>query len=322
MAFKVSNETKVGALAAIAITFLILGYNFMSGRGSFFSKKFELSAVLDNVTDINTSTPILFKGYKIGNVNEVEMTDQIGEFKVLFVINEEIPIPIDSKIKVSGSLLNGKALNLILGTSKELAKTNDVLFSVADTSLMETVGNVLKPLNSKISSIVNSLDSLLANGELNQTIASLNASLKSFTNTSNNASALIEKNMPKITGIMSHVESITANLKNNNESITKVVSNLKTTTDNLAAAQLKEAVDKANQTLKDLSAIMEKVNNGTGTLGLLVNDKELYQNLNKTAYDLDVILKDLNKHPAKYIPIPFTKKQRAKAIEESNKAGN
>jgi phospholipid/cholesterol/gamma-HCH transport system substrate-binding protein len=318
MAFQISNETKVGALAAISITFLVLGYNFLAGRGSLFSKKYTLHTVMDDVNEVNTSTPVLFHGYKVGNVKEIKLANTFGKFDVAFVLNEKLPIPDDTKVKVVGSLLNGKSLNLILGKSTSLADNNSFLTYIADTSVMEAVGFVLKPLNAKINSIVNSLDSLLSNGELNRSIVSLNKSLQSFTKTSDNASALLEKNMPKIADILTNVQSITGNLKNNNESINKVVANLKTTTDNLAAAKLKEAVDNANQTLAELNAIMMKVNSGQGSLGLLVNDKELYNNLNKTAFDLDVILKDLNKHPAKYIPIPFTKKQRKKAIEASN----
>ena len=320
MAFKVSNETKVGALAAIAITFLVLGYNFLSGRGSLFSKTRTLNVVLPDVTEISTSTPVLYKGKKVGNVTDIEMNANQVDFKVYFDITEDIDIPVNSSVKLSSALLGGKALNLTKSAETALTQNGATLISVADTSLMESVGNVLKPLNKKISSIVQSLDSLLANGELNQSMASLNASLKSFTRTSNNASILLEQNMPMLTNILNNVESISTNLKNNNDKITLIVSNLKTTSDNLAAAKIKETVESANNALVQVSSIMEKINKGEGTLGLLVNDKQLYNNLNKTALDLDVILKDLNQFPAKYIPIPFTKKQRKKAMNESEKA--
>jgi phospholipid/cholesterol/gamma-HCH transport system substrate-binding protein len=320
MAFKVSNETKVGALAAIAITFLVLGYNYMAGRGSLFSKKHTLNAILQDVNEISTSTPVLFNGYKVGNVTDIEMLKPQGNFRVFFEITEDIDIPVNSSVKVVGSLLGGKSLNLQLSDSKTFAENGQTLASIADTSLMQSMSNVLKPLNSKINSIVNSLDSLLADGQLNQSIASLNNSLKSFTRTSDNASALLEQSMPKLNNILGNVERITHNLNSYNENITLVLANLKTTTDNLAALKLKETIDKANAMLADVGVIMEKINKGEGSLGLLVNDKELYNNLNKTALDLDILLKDLNKHPAKYLPIPFTKKQRKKAIEASEKS--
>ena len=320
MAFKVSNETKVGALAAISITFLVLGYNFLAGRGSMFSKKYTLNADLPDVTEISKSTPVLYNGYKVGNVTDVELMKPQGSFRVYFVINEDIDIPENSSVKVSSALLGGKALNLIFSNQKKLAESGQTLASMADTTLMESMSNVLKPLNTKINSIVNSLDSLLANGELNQSIVSFNASLKSFTRTSNNASAILEANMPRLSNIIGNVESITQNLKNNNEKISLTIANLKTTSDNLAAMKLKETVEKANETLAQLSGIMDKINSGEGSLGLLVNDKSLYNNLNNTAANLDKLLKDLNRFPAKYIPVPFTKKQRKKAAAESDKA--
>jgi phospholipid/cholesterol/gamma-HCH transport system substrate-binding protein len=320
MAFKVSNETKVGALAAIAITFLVLGYNYMAGRGSLFSKRHTLNAILTDVKEISTSTPVLFNGYKIGNVTEIEMIRSNRNFKVYFDITEDIDIPVNSTVQVSSSLLGGKALNLTLGQTKTYAKNGQTLVAIADTSLMQSMSNVLKPLNAKINSIVNSLDSLLANGELNESVANLNASLKSFTRTSNNAAVMLEQNMPKLSNILSNVESITANLKKYDDNINLVLANLKTTTDNIAAMNLKETVDKANALLADLGVVMDKINKGEGSLGLLINDKALYNNLNQTTQDLDKILKDFYNFPAKYLPIPGTKKQRRKAMEASKKS--
>lgn len=318
MAFKVSNETKVGALAAVAITFLVLGYNYLAGRGSLFSKKYTLNVSMDDVTDISTSTRILYNGYQVGNVTDVEMGQPQGKFNVYFVINEDIYIPKGSSIKVSSAVLGGKALNLILSQEKAQAENGQTLAFINDTTILQSVSNVLKPLNAKINSIVNSLDSLLSNGELNQSIRSLNASLKSFTKTSDNASKMLEDNLPRISAIMGNVESITSNLKNNNEKINLIIANLKTTSDNIAAMKLKETVDKANEMLGDVSEIMEKINKGEGSLGLLVNDKGLYNNLNSTAAELDKLLKDLQKFPQKYLPIPFTKRQRKKAMEASS----
>ncbi len=320
MAFKVSNESKVGALAAIAITMLVLGYNYLAGRGSLFSTKHTLNAILKDVNEINTSTPVLYNGYKVGNVRDIEMMKPEGTFRVFFVITEDIDIPVNSTVKVTGSLLGGKSLNLQFSREKDFTKNGQTLISVADTSLVQSMSHVLKPLSTKISSIVNSLDSLLAEGELNETIANLNTSLKSFTKTSNNASLMLQENTPKLGAILNNMEHITQNLKNYNESITLVLANLRTTTDNLAALKLKETIDKANSVLADVSVIMDKINKGEGSLGLLVNDKALYNNLNQTSIDLDILLKDFNKHPAKYLPVPFTKRQRKKAMEASKKA--
>lgn len=318
MAFKVSNETKVGALSAVAITFLVLGYNFLSGRASVFSKSNSLYAILPDVTGISTSTPILFNGFNVGNVTDIEMNKEEGNFKVIFDISEDIDIPVNSSIKVVGELLGGKTLLLTKSKNKELAPKGSSLLTVKDTTLMESVGLVVKPLASKINSIVSSLDSLLGSKQLNKTLSTLDVSLKSFTKTSDNAALLLEQNTPKLTAILGNVESITNNLKNNNDEIAIILANLKTTTDNLAASKLKEAVDNANLALEDVGNVMDKINKGEGTLGLLVNDKELYDNLNKSASDLDKLLIDINKHPAKYVPVPLTKKQRKKAIEASN----
>jgi phospholipid/cholesterol/gamma-HCH transport system substrate-binding protein len=123
--------------------------------------------------------------------------------------------------------------------------------------------------------------------------------------------------MPKLNNMMSNVESITLNLRNNNDRINLILANLKSSSDQLAAAKIKSTIDNANTTLEQMGMIMTKINNGEGSIGLLVNDKSLYNQLNNSATDLDKLIKDLNNNPAKYIPIPFTKGQRKKAIEKS-----
>ena len=154
MTFKVSNETKVGALSAVAITFLVLGYNFLSGKGSLFTKAHTLYAIIPDVTGISTSTPILFNGYKVGNVTDIEMNKAEGNFKVIFDISEDIDIPIKSRVKVVGELLAGKSILLTKSQFIELADNGSCLLTQKDTTLMESVGLVVKPLASKINSIV------------------------------------------------------------------------------------------------------------------------------------------------------------------------
>lgn len=317
MAFKVSNETKVGALAAVSITFLVLGYNFLAGQGSLFSKKYTLNAVLLDVTEISKSTPVLYNGYKVGNVTGVELMKPEGTFRVFFVINEDIDIPERSAVKVSSSLLGGKALNLIFSNMQKLASNGETLRSEADTTLVESMSNVLRPLNAKINSIVNSLDSLLASGEINESVNSFNASLKAFTRTSNNASVMLEQNLPRLNDIIRHTESITSNISRNNEQISAIIGNIRTTSDNLAVLQLKETVEKATGTLDELSRMLDRINSGQGSLGMLANDDKLYNNLSNASLSLDKLLRDLHDHPAKYLPVPFTKRQRKKAMEDS-----
>ena len=129
MAFKVSNETKVGALAAIAITFLVLGYNFLAGQGSFFSKKYTLNAILPDVTEISKSTPVLFNGYKVGNVTDVELLKPDGKFRVYFVINEDIDIHNDESAMKA---LEDIAVNMTKWKGSEGAHYADLLEKVID----------------------------------------------------------------------------------------------------------------------------------------------------------------------------------------------
>ncbi|MBC7425234.1 MAG: MCE family protein [Bacteroidia bacterium] len=318
---KINNETKIGILTTISIAFLVLGYNYLSGKGSFFSRNITLHSIYTNASGLAKANPVLLNGFKVGSITEINIDNKTLAIRVDFDITEDIKIPKSSVARIiSSDLFGSKAIELQLGAGTDLAKDGDELRSDMAASITDAINSKLDPISIKINSVLGSLDTLLKNKEIDAAIANLSASLRSFRQTTDNLNSLISENKPRIASIISSTESIATNLKNNNQKINSIVDNLEKTSQNLAALNLKETVDRANAAMGTLGSMLDKINKGEGTLGQLVNDKSLYDSLTKTAQDLDAVIKDLNKFPAKYIPIPFTKGQRKKAMEASDKA--
>jgi len=157
--------------------------------------------------------------------------------------------------------------------------------------------------------VVNSVDSVLtsvnqifspqARMDLQKSISGLHVSMDNFSSFSgrlNGQSAALAR-------VIQNADKITTNLANNNSNIDQTLKNLKTTTDNLARAPIDETIRKLEGVADDLGGVMKKMNEGQGSIGMALNDKALYGNLNTTLKSLDNLVTDLKEHPSKYINI-------------------
>lgn len=304
---KVSNETKVGALTAIAIVVLILGYNFLKGKDLFTSTT-KYYAIYNRVDGLAPSNPITVSGYRIGQVTDVElMPHDSMRVKVGFEVKSEIAVGDSTIAKLyNADFFGSKAIELILHSDKSTAilKNKDTLQSFMEPSLINTVSEIAAPIREKAESLIVSLDSVIGgeSGEnLKRTINNVRILSSNLNQTSQKLNNILDDQRTRLNIIFANVQSITTNLKENNEKITATISNLKSVSDTLAAVKIQDLVLKAENTLANVNAITEKINSGEGSLGLLLNDKELYNNLNNSAKDLDELLKDLKAHPKRYV---------------------
>lgn len=319
MAFKLSNETKVGAFAAIAITILILGYNYLSGRDNLFGRDLTLYTNLDSLSGLTNSNTILLNGYRVGLVTGIEMDKTTKKLKVEMTINEDIKIPKDSKVSLySTDLFGGKGLKLILGKNPKNCKEGDFIENGMEASLMEKMGEVLTPMQVKLKTILNSVDSLLKQPALVNSLNKLPGVLDGLRNTIDQTGKTIGDLQPKLSQTVDNINKAINDLMNGNSAnINLIVSNLKKTSDQLSQMDLKAVVENMNKTVTSLQGILEKMNSGEGTLGQLATNKKLYEDLDQTIKNIGVLTADLQKHPQKYISIPTGTKKQKKAILES-----
>lgn len=303
---KITNETKVGALAAVAIAVLIVGYSYLKGN-DVFSRENEFYAKYDRVDGLTASKPVLVNGYQIGRVSQLTLLPN-GQILVQFKIRPEYSIPKNTIAKLeSTDLLGGKAVVFQLGNMSDYAVHGDTLNANVQKDLMQQV----EPVQKKAEQIIARMDSILSsvNNTLNpefqknfdRSFASIARTLETFEKTSKTVDGIVSGQSAKIAGIMSNLESITTNFKNNNEKITVVMNNLEKVSDDVAKANFAKTIDEANKAVADLQSIVSKINTGTGTLGQLINDEKMYNNLNNAAENLDKLMIDLKANPKRYV---------------------
>lgn len=310
---KVSKEVKIGGVMLLCIFLAVLGANYLKGK-NIFDNSLKLYAIYDNVGGLARSNPVMFNGNKVGQVENVEFSkDFSGKLIVQFSVTESfIKIPKDSRAAIfSDGFLGGKAINLELGSSTDLVTESDTLTSSIEASLQDAVNQQIAPLKNKAEDLIGSIDSAIttvksifntqAQEDIGSSITNIRQSLAVFKQTMIDADAMVNENRQSLQRIFSNVESITKNFENNNEKLDQTLTNLKSISDSLAGANLQQTVNNASIAMQQVAELMQKVNNGEGSLGALMNNDTLYQNLEAAAYDLDQLMLDMRLNPERYV---------------------
>jgi phospholipid/cholesterol/gamma-HCH transport system substrate-binding protein len=266
---RITNETKVGVLAAVAITILIVGYSFLKGNNVFSNEK-EFYAKYAQVEGLQVSKPVLVNGFQIGRVSELTLLPD-GQILAQFQINPEYAIPKNTIARLeSTDLLGGKAIVFELANSNEYLQEGDTLNA-----------NIQKNIMDQFASIARTLETLEG--------------------TTRKVDALVGSQSNHIASIVANLESISENFKNNNSKITSVMNNLDKITDEVARANFTQTIKNADKAVADMQLIVSKINTGEGSLGMLINDKKLYSELSRSAENLDKLMIDLKANPKRYV---------------------
>ena len=303
---KLSNETKIGALTAIAITILILGYSYLRGN-DIFSGSNKFYAIYQSVDGLAVSKPVLVNGFQIGRVSKMELREN-GHTVVEFKIDDQYKVPNNTMARlVSTDLLGGKAIVFELGNSQELAQNKDTLRADVAGSLAES----LQPIQKKAENLMIKLDSSLAsinrimnpNFERNvdRSFESIANSLQTLEGTTKKIDNLVAGQTGHINGILTNAEAVSLNLKNTTNGLTGVTANFQRFSGDLANSNIKQTLDNANKAVADLQQVMNKINSNNGTLGLLMRDDSLYRNLQYASENLDALFIDIKANPKRYV---------------------
>ncbi|MGB4773940.1 MAG: MlaD family protein, partial [Daejeonella sp.] len=295
---KITSETKVGVLAAVAIAVLIIGYSFLKGN-DVFSRENEFYARYDRVDGLAVSKPVLVNGYPIGRVASLTLLPS-GQILAKFKVNPDYGIPKNTIARLeSTDLLGGKAIVFDLGSSNKFAVDGDTLNANIQKNLIEQV----QPVQKKAEQIIARLDSILTSvnktlspefqKNFDRSFSSIARTLETLESTTKKVDNLVGTESNKIAGILENLESISANFKNNNAKITSIMNTLDKVTDEVAKANFSKTIAQANKAVADLQTIVNKINTGEGSLGLLINDKKMYNNLTNATDNLDKLMIDI-----------------------------
>ncbi|MBS1643291.1 MAG: MCE family protein [Bacteroidetes bacterium] len=310
---KITNETKVGALTAIAITLLILGFNFLKGKSLLKTGNF-LYAKYTDAKGLMVSNPVYANGFQIGSIYDIENEDEnLKNIIITIKLKSSYNIPTSSVASISSNPLGTSSIEINLGKDGAFLHTGDTLKTINSEGLMGEVKAALLPVTNQLKHTMHSLDTVLLNintifdpntkNNLQQVIANLNKTTASLTESSISIQTMLDKQSGAIAQSMNNLNSFTKNLANNNDKITGTLDNLQTTTNNLSKADIQGSVTELKKSVQTLNNVLDKINSGKGSLGLLLNDKTLYNNLTNTVRSANILVDDLKTHPKRYVNI-------------------
>jgi phospholipid/cholesterol/gamma-HCH transport system substrate-binding protein len=303
---KISNETKIGALTAISITILILGYSFLRGNDVFSSAN-KFYAIYRSVEGLTISKPVLVNGFQIGRVSKMELHAD-GRTTVEFKVDKQYNIPDNTLAKLqSTDLLGSKAIVFELGNSTKYAADQDTLRADIQGSLAES----LQPIQKKAEVLITKVDSALGainkimnpkfQANVDRSFTSIANSLQTLEGTTKKIDAIVGAQSSHINSIMANADIASSNLKNSTASLTGISTNFERVSTDLANSNIKGTLDNANKAVADLQATMAKINSTQGSLGLLLNVTKMYDNLISASGNLNNLFLDIKAHPSRYV---------------------
>ena len=311
---KLRTEAKVGIIAIVTIAILIWGLNFLKGK-DLFGRQHTYYAVYDDIGGLLPTSYVFINGMKVGQVTKITYSDpQMKRFVVRFALPSKLSIPSNSVAEVFNSdILGSKAMRVIMGDATTFLSPGDTMQSRTEGSMLNEVGKILEPYTDKLEKIINNADTVVNNLKIitdNETQRNFHSALANINNISSHL-ATVSRDLDNIVGsekgrikdIINNVDSLSTTLNNNSGKLENIISNISDISDEVTKAKLGETLNNLNKTVDELSKTMSKISNGKGNVGKLVNDDNLYDNLQKTIEDLDKLIKDIKDNPKKYINV-------------------
>ncbi len=309
----IKKEFKVGVLAAVAIAILAFGYNFMKGK-DFFTSTNEYFGKYEKIDGLFKSNPVIIRGYKVGSVSSIDMNKETLELTVAITVPNDIKIPKNSVMKiVNNDMIGSKAVEIIFGNASEVAQTGDYLAAEQDQGIAQAVSGVLEPLTRSVGSVLGNIDTAIAGADLATTLKDASLALKSFKETADKLNRLLDGKETQIEAILSDVEATTAGLKGLSPKIDGILTEIGATSKELSAIEFSALAAQVKSLSTELEKTTTAINGKEGTLGMLVNDKDMYNNLDATILKLKALLEDIEKYPRRYTGV--TERQRKKGDE-------
>ncbi len=298
---RISKEVKIGVIALITLAAFFWGLNFLKGI-NIFKPTDEYYAIYDNIEGLIESGIVYLHGYKVGSVRAINFDrKRPGKIAVRFALEEKVSIPKNSIALITSSSMISeiKDIDLILSDNREICKPGDTLIGAVDKGFSE----IIDPVRFQAEVTMANIDSVLvaikqvfnknSQSALKNTIANIDSITAGFNNSLGSDGNLKRS--------LDNLAEITSSLKSRSGELSSMLENLSVLSDSLAKSEIKSTIYNTNKTVEETTEILEKINSGKGTLGMLINNDTLYNNLKKASENLDILLKDLREHPKRYV---------------------
>ncbi len=314
-----SKNLKAGIIALTAIGSFIFLINFLKGK-NVFNRGTVLYAVYDDVHGLQKTKPVTINGMKVGNVDDIDFTDDnSGNLLVQMTINTDFEFDKNTKaIIYEPGLMSGAEVKLEMSREGEPVKDGDYIMGAVESGMMSVLAKEVTPLKRKLETVLVSLDSTLitvrglATPENKKSVANLvhnlNETILSFNQMAQSINTTVSKfdhTAQNFDGLALETKSLVAE---NRKKIASTLTNLDSTMDNfnhvaedLNRANLDETIAKLDQSLNNLNTIMSGIQSGKGSLGKLMKDEAVYNNLDHATKELELLLRDMKENPKRYV---------------------
>lgn len=327
---KIKREYSIALLVIGGVLLLVFGINYLKGF-DLLQKRNLYRVVYADVAGVTEATPVFFNGFKVGQVVKRElMPDGSGRIAVTFQMDEDrLKLPDDTEVRIYSADLFSRALQIRLGTSSTLATSGDTLRGHAELSLTDAVSGQIDPLKRKAEGMIANIDSVLtafqlilndsARRDIDASFASIRGTLETFNKTAQRIDELLIAESTTIRATLENVRRVSENLLAYNTTITSVLQNMDTVTGQLAGGEIKRMLTSLDSSSAQLKQLMARINAGEGSLGALLHNDTLYQNLQSASRELDLLMEDLRLNPNRYVHLSlFGRKDRLPKLSDSD----
>lgn len=302
---KLSPEFRVGLIAIVILALFIWLFSFLKGR-NLFNTYDHYHIKYENIAGLEPSSPVEISGLKAGIVNSVNLVnDGSGIIDVMISIENNYRISENSIAEITtATLIAGMKINLILGDSNTMLQSGDTIKGRLAVSIINKLNESFDPIVMQAQKLIGNIDTLVSSlnglftpefsGKLNQSVANLEKS-------SSNFSQLLENNSDDINKLIANLTEISEMLESNTENFDSTIIAVSKITKTINKADLDSSLHALQLSLENSSRILDKLNKGNGSAGKILNNDSLYLNLNNSLKSLDILLKDIENNPGKYV---------------------
>lgn len=292
-----TKEFIIGLSVIAAVLILFVGIEYLKGINIFKPSNYYV-ATYDNVSGLEISAPVTIDGYKVGQVREIKFNyDKPGKIDVVLALNKSLHLPVDSRVSIESTLMSGAYVEIHLGKSSDMLAVGGNIGGVTTPDMMANITQNVIPavgnLMPKVDSLLTSLNALVSDPALLKTVQTLDDVAENINVASGSLNNVLGRQVP---GLISNANKVTHNL----DSLT---ANLNLLSMQLRQLPISSTMDNVNDITANLAKFSNQLNSGNSSLGMLMNDPELYNRINRVAADVDSLLIDIQRHPKRYISI-------------------
>lgn len=302
---KISKEAKVGILALVAITILYVGFRFLKGI-DFFDPTNTYYVQYNNVDGLSVSNPVKVNGFRVGRVNSITL-QQEGEDTRMVVgleISNDLELYEGSEAILSDDgILGSKSITLEINKRGNVLEDEGFLLGTVDKSLQEMIQERADPIVREVDTTLHRVNNILSG--LSGSGEKVDRAVEELRETAEVLKYIVIENRRDINAITSNVQDLTLALNDPESGIRPFMLKLNQMADTINNMELKETVTNANQAVARLDSIARGLERGEGSLGMLLKDDSLYNNLNRSSEDLDRLLIDVRQNPGRYLDFRF-----------------